>query len=250
MPVDVPPVGWRNSSPPSTSRDRTSRVALRGEIDQAIHPLVAALIPKPAAPCHSHESGMSRFVGGYCVDVTNTNTFARSLSDVGLAAWFGGTLANAVALNKAAGSAESGTAAAVADGWKAWTPVNLAAIGAHLVGSTTVLFGNKGRMVGQRGVGTVSVVRTGVLIAALGATAYSRILGQRVIASPGQPVSDGTTPTAHTDPAVANAQQQLSVLQWVIPGLTGVMLILNAVHGEQQRPTSVVRGVVDRIVSH
>ena len=31
------------------------------------------------------------------------NTISRSLHDVGLAAWFGGTLANAVALNAAAG---------------------------------------------------------------------------------------------------------------------------------------------------
>ena len=32
------------------------------------------------------------------------NTLSRSLHDVGLSAWFGGTLANAVALNAAAGS--------------------------------------------------------------------------------------------------------------------------------------------------
>jgi hypothetical protein len=35
------------------------------------------------------------------------NTLSRSLHDVGLAAWFGGTLANAVALNPAAGEAGS-----------------------------------------------------------------------------------------------------------------------------------------------
>ena len=182
--------------------------------------------------------------------MTNTNTFVRSLSDVGLAAWFGGTLANAVSLNKAAGSTGPDTAAAVAAGWKAWTPVNLAAIGAHVVGATGVMFANKGRVIGQRGVATVSVARTGVLIAALGATAYSRIVGQRVIAHPTEPVSDGTTPTANTDPGVANAQRQLDVLQWVVPALTGLMLILNALQGEQQRPTSVARGVVDRIVGN
>ena len=182
--------------------------------------------------------------------MTNTNTFARSLSDVGLAAWFGGTLANAVALNKAAAPTGPGTAEAVAAGWKAWTPVNLAAIGAHVVGGTAVTFANKERLVGQRGVATVSLVRTGVLVAALAATAYSRLVGQRVISSPSEPVSDGTTPTADTDPAVAKAQRQLSVLQWVVPALTAVMLILNAFQGEQQRPTSVARGVVDRIVGN
>ena len=36
-----------------------------------------------------------------------SNTLSRTLNDVGLAAWFGGTLANAVALNPAAGEADS-----------------------------------------------------------------------------------------------------------------------------------------------
>ena len=40
------------------------------------------------------------------------NTLSRSLHDVGLSAWFGGTLANAVALNPAA--ADAGTARAPA----------------------------------------------------------------------------------------------------------------------------------------
>jgi hypothetical protein len=179
--------------------------------------------------------------------VTNTNTLARSLSDVGLAAWFGGTLANAVALNKAAAPTQD-TAAAVAAGWKAWTPVNLVAIGAHVVGSAGVTLANKERLVTQRDVAAVSAIRTGVLIAALGVTGYSRLLGQRVISRPSEPVADGTTPTTDTDPAVAGAQRQLSVLQWVVPALTGVLLILNALQGEQQRPVPVAKGVFDRLV--
>ena len=179
--------------------------------------------------------------------MTNASTFARSLSDVGLAAWFGGTLANAVALNKGAARSQD-TAAAVAAGWKAWTPVNLVAIGAHVVGSAGVTLDNKERLVAQRGVAAVSVIRTGVLVAALAATGYSRVIGQRVIASPSEPITDGTTPTTATDPAVARAQHQLSVLQWVIPALTGVMLILNALQGEQQRPATVAKGLLHRLV--
>ena len=38
--------------------------------------------------------------------MANTNTLSRSLHDVGLATWFGGTLANAVALNPAAAEAK------------------------------------------------------------------------------------------------------------------------------------------------
>ena len=65
------------------------------------------------------------------------NTVSRSLHDVGLAAWFGGTLANSVALNPAAGEAatKESTGAVANAGWDRWTPVNAAAIGAHVVGS-------------------------------------------------------------------------------------------------------------------
>ena len=60
----------------------------------------------------------------------STNTFSRSLHDVGLAAWFGGTLANAVALNAAAGEAadQASTGRVANAGWDRWTPVNAAAI--------------------------------------------------------------------------------------------------------------------------
>ena len=72
------------------------------------------------------------------------NTLSRALHDLGLSAWFGGTLANAVALNAAA--AEAGTDAAtgrVANaGWDRWTPINALAIGAHLVGSVGLLSAN------------------------------------------------------------------------------------------------------------
>ena len=65
------------------------------------------------------------------------NTFTRSLHDLGLSAWFGGTLANAVALNPAAAEAGDNSASGrVANtGWDRWTPVNAVAIGAHLIGS-------------------------------------------------------------------------------------------------------------------
>lgn len=50
---------------------------------------------------------------------------------------FGGTLANAVALNAAAGETRrlSDAGAVVNAGWDRWTPVNAAAIGANLLGS-------------------------------------------------------------------------------------------------------------------
>ena len=71
------------------------------------------------------------------------NTISRALHDVGLSAWFGGTLANAVALNPASSeAATASTTGAVANaGWDRWTPVNAAAIGAHLIGSVGQLAG-------------------------------------------------------------------------------------------------------------
>jgi hypothetical protein len=178
------------------------------------------------------------------------NTLIRSMHDVGLAAWFGGTLANAVALNPAARetSRHSDAGAVVNTGWDRWTPVNAAAIGVHLVGSTGLLFANKGRVAGQKGVGAMTLVKTGVTAAALGATAYARILGSKVSAHHDVPVSDGTTPAPATPPEVASAQQQLAALQWVIPALTGGLVVLASLAGEQQRAASVIGGVVHRII--
>lgn len=100
------------------------------------------------------------------------HTASRSLHDLGLAARFGGTLANAVALNRAAGRTRrlSDAGAVTNSGWDDWTPVNAAAIGAHVAGSVGQLLGNRGRVAGQAGVGTMSVVKTGLTVAALGAT--------------------------------------------------------------------------------
>lgn len=178
-----------------------------------------------------------------------TNVLSRSLHDVGLSAWFGGTLANAVALNKAAAAAsDSRSSGAVANtGWDAWTPVNAVAIGAHLVGSVGQLVGNKSRIASQSGVGAMSVVKTLLTAGALGATAYSRVLGRKISAHGDVPVEAGTAPNAATPPEVAKAQAQLKQLQWAIPALTGGLLVVSSFAGEQQRPTSVLSGVTDRL---
>src|SRR3954469_19647540 len=128
------------------------------------------------------------------------NTLTRSLHDVGLAAWFGGTLANAVALNPAAGRAgDAPSTGAVANvGWDRWTPVNAAAIGAHLVGSVGQLLGNKGRVSAQQGVGGTSVLKTALTAAALGVTAYSRTLGRVVSDAGAVPARSGTKATKRT----------------------------------------------------
>jgi len=173
---------------------------------------------------------------------------ARSLNDLGLAAWFGGSLMGAVALNSsAARQAPSDDAAAVAGaGWSAWTPVNLGAIGAHLAGATALALGNAGRLASQRGVASVALSKTALQAGALAATGYARLIGQRVI-SADEPALSGTTPAPRTSADVAAAQRQLRVLQWVIPVLTGAMIVTDAVLGEQQRPANVATGVLRRL---
>jgi len=103
--------------------------------------------------------------------------------------------------------------------------------------------GNKGRIAGQKGVGTTSVVKTVVTGAALGATAYARALGRKVTAAGDVPVEGGTEPSAQTPDDVAAAQRKLNTLQWAIPALTGTLVLLDALMGEQQRPTEVAAGV-------
>jgi hypothetical protein len=177
-----------------------------------------------------------------------TDTVSRSLHDAGLAAWFGGSLANAVALNPAAGeSTDEQTAGRVANtGWNRWTPVNAAAIAAHLAGSVGQLSGNSARLVGQDGVGAMAAAKTCLTVAALGVTGYSRLLGRKVAQQTSVPVESGTEPSVATPPEVAKAQRQLKVLQWAIPAITGAIVVISAFAGEQQRPTEVKKGFLTR----
>jgi hypothetical protein len=176
------------------------------------------------------------------------NTLSRTLHDLGLSAWFGGTLANAVALNAAAGEAgsDSATGRVANAGWDRWTPVNAAAIGAHLIGSVGQLRANKERVAHQKGVASMSALKTLLSAAALAATAYSRILGQKVSAAGAVPSKSGTRPSKRTKATkadVAVAQEQLDRLQWVIPALTGALVAVSSYAGEQQRPSEVAKGL-------
>ena len=179
------------------------------------------------------------------------NTLARSMHDLGLAAWFGGTLANAVALNTAAAEADNpGKTGAVANvGWDRWTPVNAAAIGSHLVGSVGLLAGNAARVQGQRGVGSMVLVKTVLTAIALAATAYSRVLGKKVSAKTDVPAESGTEPAPTTPDDVAAAQRQLAMLQWAVPAITGALVVVSAFAGEQQRATEVHKGFLRRVLA-
>src|SRR5829696_2509639 len=112
-----------------------------------------------------------------------SHTLARAMNDLGLAAWFGGSLMGAVGLNGAASQAPNPaerTQLANA-GWARWTPVNLGAIGAFALGGMRLLQTNKGRVAGQAGVGSAAATKALLAVGAAAATAYSRYLGQKMM---------------------------------------------------------------------
>jgi hypothetical protein len=178
--------------------------------------------------------------------MSERNTFAHAMHDLGLAAWFGGSLMGAVGVNGAAADVDDPRQRArVANaGWARWTPFNAVAIGAHLVGGAQLLKANKGRVATQQGVLANTNLKMALTAGALAATGYARVLGKKMQKAGDVPVAGGTSPSASTPPEVAKAQKQLSALQWAIPALTGAMLASSSLHEEQQRPSQVVGGTI------
>ena len=181
--------------------------------------------------------------------MSERNTVVRSLHDLGLAAWFGGSLAGAVGINGAAADVTDPTQRlrVATAGWGRWSPVNFAAIGAHLVGGAGLLLANRSRVGAQKGVAASTVAKLALTAAALGATAWSGALGAKLAKYDGVPVEGGTDPSPTTPPEAASAQQQLKVLQWAIPAITGGIVVLTALHGEQQRPNQQLPGLLRKV---
>jgi len=173
------------------------------------------------------------------------NTIWRTMNDAGLAAWFGGSLMGAIGVNGAAADVDDPRQRArVANaGWNRWTPVNAAAIGAHVIGAIGLTLANRDRIANQKGVGKASFAKAALTAGAMGLTAYSRTLGQKMMNAGDVPVEGGTTPSAATPPDVAKVQSQLSTLQWAIPAVTGAMVGVNSLMGEQQKPDQVAKDV-------
>ena len=172
------------------------------------------------------------------------HTLARTLHDVGLAAWFGGSLMGAVGLNGAAASLrnpdERSSSATV--GWSRWAPVSAAAIGAHLVGAVTLLRTEAPRVRNQEGVLRSSIIKTALTAGALGTTAWSGALNRKMAAAGNVPVQGATEPGAATPADVAATQKQLKAVQWLIPALTGGLVAATAWQSEQMRPDQVLAG--------
>jgi len=168
----------------------------------------------------------------------NSNTLVRSLHDVGLAAWFGGSLMGAVGLNGATSdigdARERGLLAA--DGWARWAPVNAAAIGAYAIGGIGLIAANRDRVADQPDTRRNTAIKTLLSGAAIAVTAWSGALGKKVSEGGLTPTAGATEPTPETESGVAAAQRQLKAAQWVIPALTGALIVLASAQGEQQKP--------------
>ena len=176
---------------------------------------------------------------------SNRNTIVRSLHDLGAAAWFGGSLMGAVGVNGASKDVSNPIerTKVSSSGWARWAPYSAVAIGAHLVGGGGLLLAHRDRVRNQSGVGANTIVKTVLTAAALGTTAYSGVLGARLAKMGSDAYTDGgTVPSEATPDNVARIQQQLRVLQWATPVLTGTLVVLGAQQGEQQRPQERIRG--------
>ncbi|MDL5158707.1 hypothetical protein [Actinomycetospora termitidis] len=215
--------------------------------------------------------------------MSTRDTGLRALHDIGLAAWFGGSLFGVAGLNAAAAEADQQrtTARITSVGWAKWSPVNTALIGAHLVGGAGLLVNNRKRAAAQKGATGTTVAKLVLTGAALAATAYTRVVGKKVEdqvvhQSPGMSSSAtshldrGTTQAGRGGAAqavqeldkqagqtvsqaaealpigAAEAQRQLRYLQLSVPALTGALLVLNAQAGEQQKPGDQILGVARR----
>ncbi len=174
---------------------------------------------------------------------------ARTMHDLGLAAWFGGSLMGAVGLNGSSASlrnADERLSAATA-GWSRFAPVNAVGIAAHLAGAGRLLQTERGRIAHQRGVARSSAAKTALTGAALATTVYSAVLNRRLAAAGGEPVLGATEPGPVTSPEVAAAQRRLGVIQWLIPAVTGSLVAVTAWQGEQQRPRQVLAGMLPEV---
>lgn len=184
--------------------------------------------------------------------MSRRNTFVRTLHDVGLAAWFGGTLMGAVGVNGASRdiAMREERVPVATDAWGRFTPTAAVAIGAHLVGAVGLLVANRGRVRNQEGVATASAVKTVLTGAALGSTAYAWFLGTKLGDAGSVSATSGTVPSGETPPDVVRTQQQMRVLQWAIPATTGGIIAMTSLQGEMQRGDETafgtVRGVAKR----
>lgn len=180
--------------------------------------------------------------------MSERNTLIRSMHDLGLSAWFGGSLMGAVGLNGATARAADPTERLRLSslGWKLWSPVAAGAIGLHAVGGAGLILSNRRRVKQQGEAAANTTVKAALTVAAAGLTAYSGMLGKKVEQESHQGGAGATEPAAGASAKLSAAQRQLKATQWAIPVITGTLVIMAAQQGEQQRPSQQLRSRIGR----
>lgn len=170
----------------------------------------------------------------------------RSMHDLGLATWFGGSLMGAVGLNGATAQAKDPQERLrlSSQGWARWAPVQAAAIGVHGIGGLGLIVANRSRLSHDSGSASNSKIKTVLTVAAAGLTLYSGIQGKKLSDQQEQGATGATEPRPGASAELADAQRSLQALQWAIPAVTGVLVVLAAQQGEQQRQTL---GLLDKV---
>lgn len=172
--------------------------------------------------------------------MTGRNTVVRSMHDIGLAAWFGGGLMGVIGLNGGTAKANDPTERLrlASIGWGRWAPVQLAAIAVHGIGGIGLILGNTGRLAAQGEARTNTVVKTIVTGAAGAVSVAAAVAGSKILKNSDEGGEGVTEPGAGASKELASAQRAEKLLQWAIPVLTGVLLVLGAQQGEQQRASA------------
>lgn len=177
--------------------------------------------------------------------MSSTDLAMRSLHDLGLASWFGGSVFGTLALPHG-DSDESGTGARArrsleGETWRRWSPVVTGSMAAHLVGGAGLLLANRARHRYQKGVAATSGVKSALTLAAVALTLGSAVEGYR---SQERRRRIEDTGDAALREAQERSDRRMRVVGTLIPATTGALVVLGSLEGEQQRPTSVVRGAV------
>jgi len=185
--------------------------------------------------------------------MSSRDTLIRSFHDVGLAAWFGGTLMGAIGLNGGASTASSPNERLkiASEGWKKWAPVQWGSILAHGLGGLALIYTNRERLKVQGEARTNTIVKAALELIAGAVTVYSAFLGVKMAKNADEGAEAVTEPSESASTELSSAQKQQKILQWAVPALTAVLLVLGAQQGEQQREQpSPVAGLLERLKRH
>jgi hypothetical protein len=180
--------------------------------------------------------------------MAETNTIARSVRDLALANWFGGSLMGAIGLNGSAGAVSDPRERSTVPraGWQRWTPLEAAGILAVVAGDSVLIASRPQHLAAQHGYARNLTMKLAINGAAVAATLGTWLLGRRLDRAGDVPVEGASEPRQDTPRQAAAAQRGLRVLQWVVPALTGAHIVMNAVLGEQERPRVVAEGALRR----